>query len=478
MRQTGNTIGCMRSVNVRHLSSKYCDDVCLIADSEPWTTSETTLKFRPISPSNKQRNVHLNQFAMKTVVRKMSDAPMRFGEVKHDVTCSRTRRGNRDLSGSDHPIDKTNQVESPAGSPAFRTWESCRTIPLVVGFSRVSSVSPALYFGTAPYSLQSPSSALKAIALIGSQDLAAKSRPNLFIHFRRNARAGETGYPREKKPTDQRHRSARLPLAKIREWPGRGLNPVHLGGRRRRNIVDVILAGLQRKVVSNQNLKQCRSILVEKPSRNTEIAYGWKEHLKSNPDPVIPIKPPYDRVKQCREPQGSELIHIVLAVLPVADLPWRSRLVRHRSVMQEALDSSPGNKPVARRIRNGERIGHGRGTDKESTMSQERGMYRPRIKNWRTIGHEFEDSSQHSHGHMKVKRVENGAAPEWKGRGNLRTPRKPANQRHRPARFPHAKIQERPGRELNPRGEQANRSATLTASLTAKNLGNATSAKK
>ncbi|KAJ8897319.1 hypothetical protein PR048_002665 [Dryococelus australis] len=43
-RQTGNTIGCMRSVNVRYLSSKCCDDVCLIAGNEPWTTAETTLK--------------------------------------------------------------------------------------------------------------------------------------------------------------------------------------------------------------------------------------------------------------------------------------------------------------------------------------------------------------------------------------------------------------------------------------------------
>ncbi|KAJ8880821.1 hypothetical protein PR048_017292 [Dryococelus australis] len=40
-------------------------------------------------------------------------------------------------------------------------------------------------------------------------------------------------------------------------------------------------------------------LLVKKLSRNTEIVYGWKEHLKSNP--VIPIKTPYDRVKRCRE---------------------------------------------------------------------------------------------------------------------------------------------------------------------------------
>ncbi|KAJ8885965.1 hypothetical protein PR048_012171 [Dryococelus australis] len=36
------------------------------------------------------------------------------------------------------------------------------------------------------------------------------------------------------------------------------------------------------------------------------------------------------------------------------------------------------------------------------------------------------------------------------GGGNGRYPRKPADQRHRPTRFPHAKIRERPGRGLNP----------------------------
>ncbi|KAJ8872728.1 hypothetical protein PR048_026342 [Dryococelus australis] len=50
---------------------------------------------------------------------------------------------------------KANRVQYPAGSPDFRKWESCRTMPLVGGFSRGSPVSPA------PYSLQSPSSTLE-----------------------------------------------------------------------------------------------------------------------------------------------------------------------------------------------------------------------------------------------------------------------------------------------------------------------------
>ncbi|KAJ8894034.1 hypothetical protein PR048_006644 [Dryococelus australis] len=41
------------------------------------------------------------------------------------------------------PPTKANQVQSPAGSPDFRKWESCRTMPLVSRFSRGSPVSPA-----------------------------------------------------------------------------------------------------------------------------------------------------------------------------------------------------------------------------------------------------------------------------------------------------------------------------------------------
>ncbi|KAJ8885840.1 hypothetical protein PR048_012046 [Dryococelus australis] len=43
------------------------------------------------------------------------------------------------------PPTKVNQVRSPDGLfPDFLTWGSCRTIPLVGGFSRGSPVSPAL----------------------------------------------------------------------------------------------------------------------------------------------------------------------------------------------------------------------------------------------------------------------------------------------------------------------------------------------
>ncbi|KAJ8897541.1 hypothetical protein PR048_002889 [Dryococelus australis] len=66
------------------------------------------------------------------------------------------------------PPTMANRVQSPTG------WESSRTVPLVDGFSRGSPVSP------------SPSSRRRSIftsiTLFGSQDLAVKSRPNLFTH--------------------------------------------------------------------------------------------------------------------------------------------------------------------------------------------------------------------------------------------------------------------------------------------------------
>ncbi|KAJ8865711.1 hypothetical protein PR048_033231 [Dryococelus australis] len=51
----------------------------------------------------------------------------------------------------------------------FRMWESCRTMPLVGGFSRDLPFPPPLHSGAAPYSPQSPSSALKTSLLRAAQ---------------------------------------------------------------------------------------------------------------------------------------------------------------------------------------------------------------------------------------------------------------------------------------------------------------------
>ncbi|KAJ8878512.1 hypothetical protein PR048_019090 [Dryococelus australis] len=72
---------------------------------------------------------------------------------------------------------KANRVQSPAGSPDFRKWESCRAMPLFGGFSRGSPVSPAPSFRRR--------SIFTSITLIGSEDLDSKCRPNLFTLFPR-----------------------------------------------------------------------------------------------------------------------------------------------------------------------------------------------------------------------------------------------------------------------------------------------------
>ncbi|KAJ8889161.1 hypothetical protein PR048_008655 [Dryococelus australis] len=72
------------------------------------------------------------------------------------------------------PPTKANRVQSPAGPPEFRKWESCQTMPLVSGFSRGSPVFPASYFRRR--------SIFTSITLIGYQDLSVKSHPNLFTH--------------------------------------------------------------------------------------------------------------------------------------------------------------------------------------------------------------------------------------------------------------------------------------------------------
>ncbi|KAJ8882675.1 hypothetical protein PR048_014487 [Dryococelus australis] len=73
-----------------------------------------------------------------------------------------------------HPT-KATRVQSLAGSPNFRKWESCMTMPLVGEFSRGSPVSSAPSFRRR--------SILTSITNIGSEDHAVKSHPTLFTHF-------------------------------------------------------------------------------------------------------------------------------------------------------------------------------------------------------------------------------------------------------------------------------------------------------
>ncbi|KAJ8870888.1 hypothetical protein PR048_027189 [Dryococelus australis] len=68
------------------------------------------------------------------------------------------------------PPTTSNRVQSPARPlPDFRPWESCRTMPLVGGFSQGSPVSPTLSFRHC--------SILTPTNFISSQDLAVKEPP-------------------------------------------------------------------------------------------------------------------------------------------------------------------------------------------------------------------------------------------------------------------------------------------------------------
>ncbi|KAJ8894025.1 hypothetical protein PR048_006635 [Dryococelus australis] len=112
------------------------------------------------------------------------------------------------------PLTKANRVQTPAGSPNFRKWESYRTMPLVGGFFfRASPVSPAPSFRRR--------SILTSITLIGSQALAGKSLLNLFtrslamffISRKRNSSRGGCGGS-----------SGFI-------WTTAAANVIHLGGR-------------------------------------------------------------------------------------------------------------------------------------------------------------------------------------------------------------------------------------------------------
>ncbi|KAJ8880844.1 hypothetical protein PR048_017316 [Dryococelus australis] len=73
---------------------------------------------------------------------------------------------------------KENRVQSPAGLlPDFSKWETCRTMPLVGGFSWGSPAIPALAFWrcSIPHS-----------TFIGSQDLVVQSGPNISTQNKRH----------------------------------------------------------------------------------------------------------------------------------------------------------------------------------------------------------------------------------------------------------------------------------------------------
>ncbi|KAJ8885850.1 hypothetical protein PR048_012056 [Dryococelus australis] len=84
-------------------------------------------------------------------------------------------------------------------TPDFRTWESCRTMPLIGEFSRGSPVPPPFHSGAALYSPQSPSSAFKTSMLRAVQisPLASISPDDQRIAFlsKGTLKKEENAYP-------------------------------------------------------------------------------------------------------------------------------------------------------------------------------------------------------------------------------------------------------------------------------------------
>ncbi|KAJ8873268.1 hypothetical protein PR048_026902 [Dryococelus australis] len=78
------------------------------------------------------------------------------------IGCSRGSTVAERLARS--PPTKANRVQSPAASPGFHKWESCRMMPLIGRCHRGSPVSPASSFRHR--------SIFTSITLVGSQDLA------------------------------------------------------------------------------------------------------------------------------------------------------------------------------------------------------------------------------------------------------------------------------------------------------------------
>ncbi|KAJ8878626.1 hypothetical protein PR048_019208 [Dryococelus australis] len=87
--------------------------------------------------------------------------PMHSGAAPHSPHLTLIGSQDHDRSTRSPPT-KVNRVQSPAGSPDLRKWESCRTMQLFGRFSRRSPDSPSMHSGAAPHSPH--------LTLIGSQD--------------------------------------------------------------------------------------------------------------------------------------------------------------------------------------------------------------------------------------------------------------------------------------------------------------------
>ncbi|KAJ8872440.1 hypothetical protein PR048_026044 [Dryococelus australis] len=125
------------------------------------------------------------------------------------------------LGGKDAPTYCRDDLGSlPAEiTPNFCAWWTWRVFSLVDGFSQVIPLFPCTKINF----IHRTKDTLEQTKRLCRAKRKWSSTGNEMV--------GETGYPRENPPTSPIvHHNP--PLMKIREWPGRGLNPIRLGGRR------------------------------------------------------------------------------------------------------------------------------------------------------------------------------------------------------------------------------------------------------
>ncbi|KAJ8873909.1 hypothetical protein PR048_024745, partial [Dryococelus australis] len=223
------------------------------------------------------------------------------------------------------------RVQSPAGSPDFCMWESCRMMPLVGGFSWGSPVSPAPSFRCC--------SILTSITLIGSQDLAVKSSPNLLTHSHISNKSTK-GYRMRRKVDPEQ-------VSLKRSFDREELITAERGAQGLPEEEMVWRAGWAHasanRISPAARMLCCIKGRARAPHREQvpETRDRWRVYssLPRVAPPLLPAGP--TRALPSRRLATSQPAHHRNTHY-LADLPWRSRLVRHRTGAREALGSNPG----------------------------------------------------------------------------------------------------------------------------------------
>ncbi|KAJ8870962.1 hypothetical protein PR048_027264 [Dryococelus australis] len=228
------------SGNIRHDSHKrkYETDLTGNRTGLVYTASEKVHSpgselMRHISTASRSRPTHTMGGAkveqMKTVRRRRGRCTSDYSRITDAYY-----RSNLILVGATvaeriarSPPTKANRDQYPAGSPDFHKWESCRTMPLIGRLSRGSPASPVPSFRRR--------SICTSFTLIGSQDLAVKSRPTFFtlhsqilVDKRILSSAGMKGREQREIPEKTRRPAASSGTIPKSENPGvtrPGLNP-------------------------------------------------------------------------------------------------------------------------------------------------------------------------------------------------------------------------------------------------------------